>query len=58
MFFPALGIFAAAAGLIQLGALTVKIALLKAMLAVTAVCALLLGLGHVWRWRKDTSPKE
>jgi len=55
MFFPFLGISAAALGLIQLGALSVKVLFLKAMLAITAACALLLGLGHVWRWHKDTN---
>lgn len=54
MFFPVLGITAAAVGLIQLGALTVKVVLLKAMLAVTAAVTLLLALSHVWRWRKDS----
>ena len=58
MFFPALGIFAAAVGLIQLGALAVKVVLLKAMLAVALAVALLLGLGHVWRWHKDSHPKN
>jgi hypothetical protein len=55
MFFPALGISAAAIGLLQLGALAVTVIYLKALLAVTAAVALLLGLGHVWRWHKDNN---
>ena len=53
MFFPFLGISAAAIGLIQLGALAVTVQILKAFLAVALAIALLLGLGHVWRWHKD-----
>jgi len=47
MFFPFLGISAAALGLIQLGSLAVKVVFLKAMLAITAACALLLALALV-----------
>lgn len=54
MFFPVLGIFAAAIGLIQLGALAVKVVILKAMLAITAAIALLLGLVLVWRHHRDS----
>ena len=54
MFFPVLGIFAAAIGLIQFGALAVKVVVLKAMLAVTAAIALLLGLALAWRHHKDS----
>jgi hypothetical protein len=57
MFFPALGIFAAAAAMVQLGALSIWVLVLKAMLAVALAVALLLGLGHVWRWHKDSQAK-
>ena len=57
MFFPALGIFTAAAALVQLGALSIWVLVLKAMLAVALAVALLLGLGHVWRWHKDSQAK-
>ena len=53
MFFPVLGISAAAIALTQLGALAVTVLYLKAMLAVVSAIALLLGLGHVLRWHKD-----
>lgn len=53
MFFPFIGISAAAIGLIQLGALAVTVIYLKAFLALTLAVALLLGLGHVIRWHKD-----
>ena len=53
MFFPVLGISAGALALIRLGTLAVTVAYLKAMLAITASVALLLGLGHVLRWHKD-----
>ncbi len=54
MFFPALGLFTAAAALVQLGALAITVVFLKALLAVTLAVALLLGLGHIWRsWHKD-----
>jgi hypothetical protein len=54
MFFPALGIFAAAAALVQLGALSIWVLVLKAMLAVTAAIALLLGLALAWGHHKDS----
>jgi hypothetical protein len=54
MFFPFLGISAAAIGLIQLGVLAATVVFLKALLAVVSAVALLLGLGHVWRWHKDS----
>ncbi len=54
MFFPFLGISAAAVALVQLGALAVTVIYLKAMLAVTFLVALLLGLGHIWRSHKDS----
>lgn len=54
MFWPFLGLSAAAIGLIQLGALAVTVIYLKALLAVAIAIALLLGLGHVWRWHKDS----
>ena len=44
MFWPVLGISAAAISLTQLGALAVKVAVLKSMLAVTAAIAVLLAL--------------
>ncbi len=53
MFFPFLGISAAAIALTQLGALAVTVMYLKAMLAIVSAIALLLGLGHVLRWHKD-----
>lgn len=55
MFWPFLGLSAAAIGLIQLGALAVTVIYLKALLAVALAVALLLGLAHVWRWHKDSS---
>jgi hypothetical protein len=54
MFFPALGIFTAAAALVQLGALSIWVLVLKALLAVTLAVALLLGLGHIWRSYRDS----
>jgi hypothetical protein len=57
MFWPVIGISAAALGLIQLGSLAVTVLYLKAMLALAVAIALLLGLGHVWRWHKDTQAK-
>lgn len=54
MFFPALGIFAAAAALVQLGALSIWVLVLKAMLAVAVAIALLLGVALVWRHHKDS----
>jgi len=54
MFFPFLGLSAAAIGLIQLGALAVTVIYLKALLAVVFAVAMMLGLGHVWRWHKDS----
>lgn len=54
MFFPFLGLSAAAIGLIQLGSLAATVLYLKALLAVALAVALLLALGHVWRWHKDT----
>ena len=53
MFFPFLGISAAAIALTKLGALAVTVMYLKAMLAIVSAIVLLLGLGHVLRWRKD-----
>ena len=54
MFFPFLGLSAAAIALFQLGVLAVTVVFLKAFLAVALAVALLLGLGHVWRWHKDS----
>lgn len=54
MFFPFLGLSAAAIGLIQLGALAVTVIYLKVLLAIVSAVTLLLGLGHVWRWHKDS----
>lgn len=53
-FLPFLGISAIAIGLIQLGVLAVTVVYLKALLAVAIAVVLLLGLGHVWRWHKDS----
>ena len=58
MFFPFLGISVAALALTQLGALAVTVVYLKAMLAIVSAVALLLGIGHVLRWHKDTRPQE
>ena len=55
MFFPFLGISAAALALVQLGALAVTVQILKAMLAVTAAIAALLGLALIMRRPKDAS---
>lgn len=52
MFFPFLGIAAAAIGLIQLGVLATTVIYLKAFLALALAVALLLGLGHLWRNNK------
>ncbi|TRZ91892.1 MAG: hypothetical protein D4R84_13505 [Rhodocyclaceae bacterium] len=54
MFWPVIGISAAALGLVKLGMLTILLSMYKAMLAVALAVALLLGLGHVWRWHKDS----
>jgi hypothetical protein len=54
MFFPFLGISAIALGLIQLGALSIWVLVLKAMLAVTAAIAMLLGLALAWGHHKDS----
>jgi len=53
MFWISIASVSAAAALIQLGSLAVTVVYLKAMLAVALAVALLLGLGHVWRWHKD-----
>ena len=58
MFFPFLGISAAAIALTKLGSLAVTVVYLKAMLAIVSAVALLLGIGHVLRWHKDTRPQE
>ena len=52
MFFPFLGISAIAISLTQLGALAVKVAVLKALLGVAI--ALLLAAALVWRRNKDS----
>ena len=49
MFWPILAVAAGALGFIQLGALAVKVVVLKALLAVTVVVSLLLGLLLAWR---------
>ncbi len=54
MFFPFLGISAIAIGLVKFGMLVVMLSVCKALLALTLAVALLLGLGHVWRWHKDS----
>jgi len=54
MFWISIASVSAAAALIQLGALAVTVVFLKALLAVVLAVALLLGLGHLWRWRKDS----
>jgi len=56
MFFPFIGISAIAISLTQLGALAVKVAVFKAMLAVAVAIALalLLGLALVFRGNKNT----
>ncbi len=54
MFWPILGAASIAAGLLQLGALSVQVVVLKAMLAVILAAALLLGLLLTWRWYKDS----
>jgi hypothetical protein len=53
MFWISIASVSAAAALVQLGALSIWVLVLKAMLAVTAAIALLLGLSHVWRWHKN-----
>ncbi len=53
MFFPFLGISAAALGLIQLGSLAVTVIYLKALLAFAVAVALLLGLALVVRRHRD-----
>lgn len=54
MFFPFLGISAAAIGLIQLGVLAATVVYLKALLAVVSAVALLLGVALVVRRHKDS----
>lgn len=54
MFWPILGAASIAAGLFQLGALSVQVVVLKALLAVALAAALLLGLLLTWRWYKDS----
>lgn len=58
MFWISIAAVSAAAALIQLGVFAVTVQILKALLAITLAIALLLGLGHVWRWHKDTSQKD
>lgn len=53
MFWISIAAVSAAAALIQLGVFAVTVRILKALLAVVLAIALLLGLGHVWRWHKD-----
>lgn len=53
MFFPFIGISAAAIALLQLGALAVTVVYLKALLAVAVAVALLLGLALIARRHKD-----
>jgi hypothetical protein len=58
MFWISIAAVSAAVALVQLGALSIWVLVLKAMLAVTAAIAMLLGLGHVWRsWHKDSNTK-
>lgn len=58
MFFPFLGLSAIALGLVKLGALSVWLVVLQSMLAVAVAVALPLGLGHVCRRHKASSPKD
>ena len=57
-FLPFLGSTAAAIGLVQFGMLVIWLSVCKAMLAITSAIALLLGIGHLLRWHKDTRPQE
>ena len=54
MFWPIVGASAVAVGLIQLGALSVWVAVLKAMLAVLLAAVLVLGVAFVWRRHRST----
>jgi hypothetical protein len=54
MFLPFLGITAVAIGLVNFGMLIIWLAVYKTLLGVTAAIAMLLGLGHIWRWHKDS----
>ena len=54
MFFPFIGISAIAISLTQLGALAVKVAVLKALLAAAVAVALSLGLALLFRGNKDS----
>jgi len=55
MFFPALGISAAALALVQLGSLAATVLYLKALLAGAVAVAQLLGLTLLVRRHKDTN---
>ena len=57
-FLPFLGITAAALGLVKFGMLVIWLSVYKALLATVSAIALLLALGHVLRWHKDTRPQE
>lgn len=52
--FPFLGITGAAIVLVQLGSLAATVLYLKALLAVTSLVAMLLGLALAWRHHKDS----
>jgi uncharacterized membrane protein YhhN len=54
MFWPVLGITAIALCLVQLGSLTVSVAVLKAMLSAMSAIALALGLALAWVTHRDT----
>ena len=55
--FSFLSITAASIALVNFGMLIIWLAVYKALLGVTAAIALLLGLGHIWRWHKDSKSK-
>ena len=56
MFFPFLAASLISAMLIQLGALSVWVIVLKAMLLIAIPVAVFACMLLVWRWKKDSGP--
>lgn len=57
MFFPFLAASAISVMLVQLGALSVWVIVLKAMLIVAIPVAVFACMLLVWRWKKDAGPR-
>ena len=53
-FLPFLGMTAIAIGLVNYGMLIIWLAVYKALLVAVSVLAGLFGLGHIWRFYKDS----